>query len=342
MDTESRIPSMDDTAFWAEVGNAFAALVAGSVYEMHQSPILGRSSTLALAVERLSIKHGDQLREYPWTNIGYIGFPSTRLYVNALTPANRLIYLFLIECGRDAPSWADAGKLLLGISRAAEGDVLIPNANPNVFRDDCYGGFKQWQLLALLQQVHSAITGRPYTQQDSSFGLSKKLAALPLEPLINHRNMATVVAIINGIATHDPAQRLGAARMLIGRVAEAELAGKRKMTSPALTRQLPTPSTTSAAVKDVSDESNSNLTQGDYEVLAIVAYRQPVSKAIVDRVRGVPSDVELDLLVRLELIKTDSAVATRGPIQYLTTRRFLEVMGIHSLADLPNTQPPAT
>jgi hypothetical protein len=166
---------VDQPKFWTEVGNAFSAVVAGSVYELHQSPIIGRPSTLGLSAQQLSIIHGEQVREYEWTNIAFIGFPSTRLYVNAITPANRLIYLFLIDGGRSASDWADAGKQLLGITPDSEGDVLIPNANPNVFRDDCYGGFKQWQLLALLHQIHSALTGRRYTQQDFSFGLSNKL-----------------------------------------------------------------------------------------------------------------------------------------------------------------------
>lgn len=85
------------------------------------------------------------------------------------------------------------------------------------------------------------------------------------------------------------------------------------------------------------------LTQPALDVLAVVAYRQPVGKAEVDAARGTDSGSVLRQLVRLGLI----AVRQRGDadgkeVLYGTTPRFLQVMGLGTLDDLPrlgDTQP---
>jgi segregation and condensation protein B len=74
------------------------------------------------------------------------------------------------------------------------------------------------------------------------------------------------------------------------------------------------------------------------EVLSVVAYRQPVSKPEVDTLRGSESGAVLRQLVRLGL----AAVAQRGEGKeresvYVTTPRFLELFGLRSLDDLPQT-----
>ena len=78
------------------------------------------------------------------------------------------------------------------------------------------------------------------------------------------------------------------------------------------------------------------LTQPALDVLALVAYRQPVPKADLDAVRGHDSGAVLRQLVRLGLV----AVARRGEtdrreIGYGTTPRFLTLFGLASLDDLP-------
>jgi segregation and condensation protein B len=80
------------------------------------------------------------------------------------------------------------------------------------------------------------------------------------------------------------------------------------------------------------------LTPGALDVLALVAYRQPLNKAEIDSQRGSDSRSPLQQLVRLGLI----AVETRpeiGPKEtaYVTTPRFLELFGLRSLDDLPQT-----
>lgn len=78
------------------------------------------------------------------------------------------------------------------------------------------------------------------------------------------------------------------------------------------------------------------LSQQTLEVLAIVAYRQPITVKEVNQLRGRPSGSLLAQLVRRNLIEvvTRELDGKRVP-QYRTTQRFLEVFGLQSLDDLP-------
>lgn len=72
------------------------------------------------------------------------------------------------------------------------------------------------------------------------------------------------------------------------------------------------------------------------EVLALVAYRQPVLKADVDAIRGVKSGPHLRHLLDLRLVKIVGRAALPGrPFLYGTTREFLDRFGLESLSDLP-------
>ena len=81
------------------------------------------------------------------------------------------------------------------------------------------------------------------------------------------------------------------------------------------------------------------LSPGTVDVLALVAYRQPATKAEIDSLRGNESGSLLRQLVRRGLV----AVVGRGEanqreVTYGTTVRFLELFGLRSLDDLPQTQ----
>ena len=78
------------------------------------------------------------------------------------------------------------------------------------------------------------------------------------------------------------------------------------------------------------------LSQSSLEVLAIIAYKQPVTKAQIDAVRGIRSDRVLESLMRRELVEERGRSSGIGrPYLYGTTRRFLEIFGFESLDDLP-------
>ncbi|MFM7541394.1 MAG: SMC-Scp complex subunit ScpB [Planctomycetota bacterium] len=77
------------------------------------------------------------------------------------------------------------------------------------------------------------------------------------------------------------------------------------------------------------------------DTLIVVAYRQPVTRAVVESVRGVPSADHLKQLLDLGLIRIAGREATLGrPVLYRTTKAFLEWCGLASLSDLPSLPAP--
>ena len=79
-----------------------------------------------------------------------------------------------------------------------------------------------------------------------------------------------------------------------------------------------------------------SLSQAAMETLAVVAYRQPVTRAEVEQVRGVKCDYSLQSLMIKGLIEEAGRKDTIGrPILYRTTDRFLSHFGIRSLEELP-------
>jgi segregation and condensation protein B len=80
------------------------------------------------------------------------------------------------------------------------------------------------------------------------------------------------------------------------------------------------------------------LSQAGLETLALIAYRQPVTRAEIEAVRGVAVDSALNRLLELELAYVSGRAELPGrPIQYATTDKFLEFCGIRSLEELPAT-----
>jgi segregation and condensation protein B len=75
------------------------------------------------------------------------------------------------------------------------------------------------------------------------------------------------------------------------------------------------------------------------DVLALVAYRQPVNKQEIDSLRGAESGALLRQLVRRGVISVvQQPEGQRREVAYCTTPRFLELFGLGSLDDLPRTQ----
>jgi segregation and condensation protein B len=78
------------------------------------------------------------------------------------------------------------------------------------------------------------------------------------------------------------------------------------------------------------------LSAAGLETLAIVAYRQPVTRGLIERIRGVDSDYVVRALLHRRLIREQGRADTPGrPYLYGTTFEFLERFGLTSLADLP-------
>ena len=85
------------------------------------------------------------------------------------------------------------------------------------------------------------------------------------------------------------------------------------------------------------------LSQPALEVLTIIAYYQPATRAYVDQIRGVDSSYTVSLLLERDLIEECGRLAVPGrPIQYRTTQTFLRSFGLSNLdelPELPNTTP---
>lgn len=83
-------------------------------------------------------------------------------------------------------------------------------------------------------------------------------------------------------------------------------------------------------------EATTHLTQAALEVLAIVAYQQPVTRPHIDSVRGVNSESVLGTLLRHSLIEEAGRSDGPGrPILYISTPEFLRHFGLSSLSELP-------
>jgi segregation and condensation protein B len=89
----------------------------------------------------------------------------------------------------------------------------------------------------------------------------------------------------------------------------------------------------------VRDGQEVRLTQAALETLAVIAYRQPVSRARVSAVRGVNCDGVIRTLVLRGLVEDSGTDAETGAILYRTTGYFLERLGMASLDELPDLAP---
>jgi segregation and condensation protein B len=87
------------------------------------------------------------------------------------------------------------------------------------------------------------------------------------------------------------------------------------------------------------DGARSKLTRAALETLAVVAYRQPVTRARVSAVRGVNVDAVIRTLVARGLIIEAGTDSDTGATTFSTTELFLERLGLSSLADLPDIAP---
>jgi segregation and condensation protein B len=87
------------------------------------------------------------------------------------------------------------------------------------------------------------------------------------------------------------------------------------------------------------DGSRSKLTRAALETLAVVAYRQPVTRARVSAVRGVNVDAVMRTLLARGLITEAGNDTDTGAVTFATTELFLERLGLSSLTDLPDIAP---
>ena len=79
-----------------------------------------------------------------------------------------------------------------------------------------------------------------------------------------------------------------------------------------------------------------SITQASLETLAIIAYRQPITRVEIEEIRGVKSDRSLQTLTSKGLIfELGRSEAIGRPILYGTTKMFLDHFGLNTVSDLP-------
>lgn len=88
--------------------------------------------------------------------------------------------------------------------------------------------------------------------------------------------------------------------------------------------------------KTLESRKPAKLSQSALEVLAVIAYYQPTTRAYVDQIRGVDSSYTVGLLLERELIEECGRLAVPGrPILYRTTKNFLRSFNLTTLEELP-------
>src|SRR5206468_7995967 len=86
----------------------------------------------------------------------------------------------------------------------------------------------------------------------------------------------------------------------------------------------------------VKERSKRKLSQAALESLAVIAYKQPVTKPEIEAIRGVNADYVLRSLMERNLVTIIGRAATPGrPLLYGTTREFLKHFGLNDLSELP-------
>ncbi len=89
-------------------------------------------------------------------------------------------------------------------------------------------------------------------------------------------------------------------------------------------------------IRAMDNRRNSPLSQAAMEVLSIVAYNQPVSRAFIDEIRGVDSSSALGTLISKNLVEEAGRLDLPGrPVSFITTDNFLRCFGMTSLDELP-------
>lgn len=127
-------------------------------------------------------------------------------------------------------------------------------------------------------------------------------------------------------------------------IQEAVAALKEKLADTALdivtlenTYQMTTKKQYAEYVKKAFDiKRKTPLSQAGFEVLAVVAYNQPVTKAFIEQVRGVDCTAVMTTLLEKELIEERGRLELPGrPLLYGTTKNFLRCFSISDLSELP-------
>lgn len=99
------------------------------------------------------------------------------------------------------------------------------------------------------------------------------------------------------------------------------------------------PSNSEYVIKILKTSGRQALSQASLETLAIIAYKQPITRIDVDEIRGVKSDSAVSKLLEKKLIKESGRMDAPGrPILYTTTEEFLKNFNLQNIKELPSLE----
>jgi segregation and condensation protein B len=180
-------------------------------------------------------------------------------------------------------------------------------------------------------EVGADTAGKGELARDARAALVEAALLAADEPL-TARRLAEAAGLADGNEARRAVQRLAALYDMDGTAFQVEelAGGFQLLTRPEFHPWLARLRRSGAEVR---------LTPAARETLAIVAYRQPITRADVEAVRGVQSSEVLRLLMEKGLVRIAGRDDSLGrPVLYATTRKFLQLFGLKSLRDLPQAQ----
>jgi len=155
------------------------------------------------------------------------------------------------------------------------------------------------------------------------FASDVPLEAERIREVLDLENAAAARGLVEELIARSEAEPRGLAIVEVG-------GGYRMVTRPELAPWL---------VRLARARTRVRLSRPALETLAIIAYKQPVSRPELDAVRGVNSDAVLDNLLERRLIRIGGRKEAPGrPFLYETTREFLVAFGLRDLNDLPKVE----
>ena len=155
------------------------------------------------------------------------------------------------------------------------------------------------------------------------FASDAPLEAERIREVLDLENVAAARELVGQLVERYESQQHGLAIMEVG-------GGWRMVTRPELAPWL---------VRLARARTRVRLSRPALETLAIVAYKQPVSRPEIDAVRGVNSEATLDNLLERRLIRIAGRKEAPGrPFVYETTREFLVAFGLRDPGDLPKIE----
>jgi segregation and condensation protein B len=176
------------------------------------------------------------------------------------------------------------------------------------------------------------VFGRAVVPEEMA-GAEPEDLAVCVEAVCFSLNRAVTLSELAAIVGRTPAAVAGAAEVLAGQLRGRGLMLQRHDDQLQLVTR---PETAWAVQRALQPEKPTRLSRPAMETLAIVAYRQPLTRAAIEAIRGVNCEAVIDNLERRGLIaEVDRQDSAGRPRLFGTTLRFLQIVGLERIDDLP-------